>query len=143
MSNLQCPVTMILAPPSDPHRLAGGLRDERISTIWSDPQALAMQTAEAVAAELGVPDLRVQAATLNELESLADEFRGETVLGIVPEPVLVELLGRLFPAESASRPMSAGSCRVSYDGDTWTISPLTRIRIRDVTRLDFDVTLTS
>ena len=123
MSNLQCPVTMILAPPSDPHRLAGGLRDARISTIWSDPQALAMQTAKAVAAELGIPDLRVQAATLNELESLADECRGETVLGIVPEPVLGELLRQLLPAQSASRLMSAGSCRVSYDGNTWTSAP--------------------
>jgi hypothetical protein len=122
MSNLQCPVTMILAPPSDPHRLAVGLRHERISTIWSDPQVLATQTAEAVAAELGVPDLRVQAATRIELESLADECRGETVLGIVPEPVLVDLLGRLFPNQPGSRPVSAGSCRVSYDGDTWTLN---------------------
>ena len=86
MSNLQCPVTMILAPPGDALRLAGRLRDERISAIWCDSQTAAVEAAEAVADELGVPDVRVQAASADELESLADEFRGETVLGIVPEP---------------------------------------------------------
>ncbi len=51
-----------------------------------------------------MPDVRVQAASADELESLADEFRGETVLGIVPEPVLLELLGSAVPHSAAQRP---------------------------------------
>ena len=123
MSNLQCPVTMILAPPGDALRLADELRDERISAIWCDSQTPAREAAAAVANELGVPDVRVQAANVDELESLADEFRGETVLGIVPEPALLELLGQLLPVESPSAPTSGESSRLSYDGEVWTVSP--------------------
>ena len=82
-----------------------------------------MQAAEAVANELGVPNVRVQAASADELESLADEFRGETVLGIVPEPMLLELLGQLFPSQRPSGPAPGESCRLSYDGEAWTVSP--------------------
>ena len=123
MSNLQCPVTMILAPPGDALRLAGQFRDERISAIWCDSQTSAREAAAAVANALGVPDIRVQAANVDELESLADEFRGETVLGIVPEPGLLELLGQLLPSQSPSGPTSGESSRLSYDGEVWTVSP--------------------
>ncbi len=123
MSNLQCPVTMILAPPGDALRLAGQFRDERISAIWCDSQTSARRAAATVANELGVPDVRVQAANVDELESLADEFRGETVLGIVPEPGLLELLGQLLSSQSPSGPTSGESSRLSYDGEVWTVSP--------------------
>ncbi len=123
MSNLQCPVTMILAPPGDALRLVGQLRDERISAIWCDSQTSAREAAATVANALGVPYVRVQAANVDELESLADEFRGETVLGIVPEPGLLELLGRLLPSQSPSGPASGESSRLSYDGEIWTVSP--------------------
>jgi len=124
MSNLQCPVTMILVRPGDDAvGLAGRLRDERISTIWCDSHPDALVTARAVAGELGAPAVRVQAAGAEALEALADEFRGETLLGIVPEPVLAELLDQLFPAERHRAPMSAGSCRLSYDGEAWTTDP--------------------
>ena len=123
MSNLQCPVTMILAPPGDALRLVGQLRDERISAIWCDSQTPARKAAAAVANALGVPDIRVQAANVDELESLADEFRGETVLGIVPEPGLLELLGQLLRSQSPSGPTSGESSRLSYDGEVWTVSP--------------------
>ncbi len=123
MSNLQCPVTMILAPPGDALRLAGQLRDERISAIWCDSQTPAREAATTVAVELGVPNVRVQAANVDELESLADEFRGETVLGIVPEPGLLELLGQLLSSQSPSGPTSGESSRLSYDGEVWTVGP--------------------
>ena len=123
MSNLQCPVTMILAPPGDALRLAGQLRDERISAIWCDSQTSAREAAAAVANALGVPDVRVQAANVDELESLADEFRGETVLGIVPEPGLLELLAQLLPSQPPGGPTSGESSRLSYDGEVWTVSP--------------------
>ena len=119
MSNLQCPVTVILAEPGEALRLVRRLRDERISTIWCDPQIPAIHAAEAVAAEIGVPVRRAQAASADELESLADEFRGETVLGIVPEPRLAELLGQLFGEPQIGPP--GQSLRLSYDGETWTI----------------------
>ncbi len=83
----------------------------------------AVVTARAVAGELGGPAVRVQAAGPEALEALADEFRGETLLGIVPEPLLAELLDQLFPAERHRAPMSAGSCRWSYDGEAWTTNP--------------------
>ena len=123
MSNLQCPVTMILAPPGDALRLTGRFRDERISAIWCDSQTSAREAAAAVANALGVPDVRVQAANVDELESLADEFRGETVLGIVPGPRLLELLGQLLPSQSPSGRTSGESSRLSYDGEVWTVSP--------------------
>ncbi len=123
MSNLQCPVTMILAPPGDALRLTGRFRDERISAIWCDSQTSAREAAAAVANALGVPDIRVQAANVDELESLADEFRGETVLGIVPEPGLLELLGQLLRSQSPSGRTSGESSRLSYDGEVWTVSP--------------------
>ncbi len=123
MSNLQCPVTMILAPPGDASRLSDELRDERISAIWCDSQTSAREAAAAVANALGVPDVRVQAANVHELESLADEFRGETVLGIVPGPRLLELLGQLLPSQSPSGRTSGESSRLSYDGEVWTVNP--------------------
>ena len=123
MSNLQCPVTMILAPPGDALRLTGRFRDERISAIWCDSQTSAREAAAAVANALGVSDVRVQAANVDELESLADEFRGETVLGIVPGPRLLELLGQLLPSQSPSGRTSGESSRLSYDGEVWTVSP--------------------
>ena len=123
MSNLQCPVTVILAAPGDAPGLAEWLREERISTIWCDSQAPAMHAAEVVATELGAPVRRVQAASADALESLADEFRGETLLGIVSEPVLLELLDQLFPSQRTACPPPGESCRLSYDGEAWTISP--------------------
>ena len=124
MSNLQCPVTMILVPPGDDAvGLAGRLRDERISTIWCDSHPAAVQTAQAVAGELGGPAVRVLAAGAEALEALADEFRGETLLGIVPGPVLAELLDQLFPAAGHRVAISAETCRLSYDGEAWTIRP--------------------
>ena len=122
MSNLQCPVTVILAAPGDALRLVHRLRDERISTIWCDSETPAVHAAEVVAAEVGVPVRRAPAASADELESLADEFRGETVLGIVPEATLLELLGQLLPSRRQSGPAPGETCRLSYDGEAWTIS---------------------
>ena len=123
MSNLQCPVTMILAPPGDARRLSDELRDERISAIWCDAQTPTREAAAAVAIELGLTNVRVQAANVEELESLADEFRGEAVLGIVPEPRLLELLGQLLPSQPPGGAASGESSRLSYDGEVWTVSP--------------------
>jgi hypothetical protein len=121
MSNLQCPVTVILTAPGDALRLVRRLRDERISTLWCDSQTSALHAAEVMAAELGVPVRPAQAASADELESLADEFRGETVLGIVSEPLLTDLLGQLSPSHRQLRRAPGAAWRLSYDGEAWTI----------------------
>ena len=37
--------------------------------------------------------------------------------------MLLELLGQLFPTERTGGPVSGELCRLSYDGEAWTISP--------------------
>ena len=111
MSDLQCAATLLIVRHGETLEDPGGgltasgreqaralgrsLRDRRVSIIYSSPMAGAVQTAEIIAAELGVmvrvrDELRelsggesgkeILERMRGELEAAADLHRGETVL---------------------------------------------------------------
>ena len=106
MSDLQCAATILLTSHADAdgddRALARSLREERLALIYTSPTPPAVQTAEVVATETGVPvvvretlrdavrrdgpgtdegpDEHVRARMVAELETIADAHRGETVL---------------------------------------------------------------
>jgi broad specificity phosphatase PhoE len=141
MSDLQCPVTLLLAPYDDQgdeqrHELARVVATDRVSRVYSGPQAPAVQTTRAVAelvgtasevrAELAAPDV------VAELHAIADLHRGETVLVVLSATTLENavdaLLGRRGKRPLGA-PMSYGSVvEMVGDADGWTR------RTRDIPR---------
>lgn len=81
MSDLQCPATILVvrAGREQARALGRSLVDRRLALIYTNPGPQAMQTAEIVAAETGVPVV-VQEHADDLFETIADAHRGETVL---------------------------------------------------------------
>jgi phosphohistidine phosphatase SixA len=98
MSDLQCAATLLLARPGDTstdgslsprgreqaHDLGRSLLDRRLAVVYTSTLAASVQTAGIVERETGV-SVVVHAGlddygSVAELEALADQHRGETVL---------------------------------------------------------------
>jgi broad specificity phosphatase PhoE len=154
------------------HQLADSLRDRRIAAIWCSDMSQAVQTAEIVAAELGVPvgvraglrefsvgELAGQPLTAelfkdvfaawmvgdlsvgcpgagtgsdvvrrvsDELQSLADQFRGETALvishGGSMSLVLPRLVRNVEDDFATGRPLdNCAPCEIAADADGWML----------------------
>jgi 2,3-bisphosphoglycerate-dependent phosphoglycerate mutase len=124
--------------------LAESLRDRRIATVWCSDLARAVQTAEIAAAILGVgvrvrsqlreftvgrPDETADelfARVAGELQSLADQIRGETALVIshggaieYTVPRLASNVGSEFdPGEPFG---NCATCELAADADGWVL----------------------
>jgi broad specificity phosphatase PhoE len=152
--------------------LAQDLADRRVAAIWCSDMSRAVQTAEIVAASLGVPvrvrgglrevcwggfagqpdpdrqfdilyvqwmdgDLAASAPGAEsgsdvvrrmsaELESAADQYRGETVLMVSHGGAIsltVPMLAQNVPADYARErlPDNCKTCEVTVDGDGWVL----------------------
>jgi len=97
MSDLQCAATLLLARPGDAstdgslsprgreraHALGRSLLDRRLAVVYTSTLAASVQTAGIVERETGVSvvvDAGLDDGSVAELEALADQHRGETVL---------------------------------------------------------------
>ena len=129
MSDLQCAATLLLAAHGDAtydgglltplgsdqaHALGRGLRGARLAGIYASDLAQAVQTAEIVAAETGVP-VTVLPGTgwPAELEGIADLHRGETVL-VVAHPASIQAVTSLSV-------VGCGVVEVAVDADGWVL----------------------
>ena len=160
MSSLQCPARVFVARHGQAQRPAGsddgGLTDEgraqalalaaelrsaRISRVWTSSMARAAETAEIVAAELGVgvavrdglreyaadePAEALAARVTEVLEEVADEHRGEAVLVVTHGGALLAALAPLagIPAERL-RERSLPPCaavELEADGERWSVT---------------------
>lgn len=121
--------------------LAASLRDRRVAAIWCSDMARAVQTAEIVAAVLGV-SVRVRAGLREtsagetgedvvrrvsaELESAADQFRGETML-VVSHGGSISLTVPFLATNVANDfargrlPANCASCEITADADGWLL----------------------
>ncbi len=97
MSDLQCAATLLLARPGDAstdgslsprgreqaHDLGRSLLDRRLAVVYTSNLAASVQTAGIVERETGVSVVvhaGLDDGSVSELEALADQHRGETVL---------------------------------------------------------------
>lgn len=153
MSDLQCAATLLITRPGDAalgltprgrkeaRRLAESLRSARLATVYCSDAARAVQTAEIVAAALGLSvDVRealrprsagesaedVLRRATSELEGIADQHRGETVLVVSHADVIGLAVPHLAlnPASGAARdrePAPATVTEVAADADGWVV----------------------
>jgi len=151
MADLQCAATFLISCPGEVERDsevpddAGGLtlrgrvqarelgrvlRDAHLSMIYCSSMARAVQTAEIVAAEVGVPvrvrDNLRESSAREELQGLLDLHRGETVL-VVSLPgaitLVVPQLADNVPGDFA-KARALGDCDVvvlAGDADGWVL----------------------
>jgi probable phosphoglycerate mutase len=113
MSALQCPARVFVARPGDAEALAAALRAQRIARVWCGPLPPSVQTAETVAAVLGVDvvvredlrELRVAGRPPAVLEEIADQYRGEAVLVVGDDLTLPD----------------AGHVELEVDADGWRL----------------------
>lgn len=114
MSDLQCPARLLLVRAPDgaqPHWERLG--DARVLAVYAEPglRADAEQAAGALDATVHVLD--APAGTWHTLTELADLHRGESVLVVLTQDRLADLLARLgAPIPPAGEPV-----RVDVDGD--------------------------
>ena len=121
MSDLQCPATLLVTGPGESEdgalsaqgreearTLAGEVRGARLAMIYTSSSTPAAQTADIVAAEVGVPVRVHEGLRRAELAPLADLHRGETVLVV------------------GERPPALGMVEVCVDSDGWTVRPRRR-----------------
>lgn len=162
MSDLQCAATLLIARPAETEpqtdraagesaglsiggrhqarRLAGELESARVAMIYCSDVPRAVQTAEILAATLGV-HVRVREAlhgaydgespgdvldrTRSELEAIADQHRGETVLVVSHGDVIALVVPRVagLPAGHASEHWlgTADVLEVAVDADGWVV----------------------
>ncbi len=145
MSDVHCPATILLTAPGEVAdagdvpalgvagrrqvaQLADSLRDRRLAMVHSAPEVPAVQTAEVVAAALG---LHVQVWTVlggsagttadvaAELEEIGDGHRGEAVLVVLPRQVLGAVVP--FLAAGAAVPAGNGPVELAVDADGWVL----------------------
>jgi probable phosphoglycerate mutase len=122
--------------------LGESLRDRRVAAVWSSDLTPAKQIAEIAAAVLGIgvrvrPGLRdggdgrpgessneVVARVRRELETLADQMRGETALVVghrgAVDLTLAELVGRR-PGESLEPSDGCACCELAVDAGGWVL----------------------
>ena len=141
MSDLQCPVTILLVPSLDADRgrvLAERLADRRLAHVWTSTQAGSLQTARIVAARYRLmmtiraeldeldPD-RIASAEFGRgplaragdvLTELADLHRGETVL-VVSHPGWLNLVVPALPRLRVEPVAEPSLIEVIADADDW------------------------
>jgi broad specificity phosphatase PhoE len=135
MSDLQCPVTLLLASYTEQgDELAREVSADRVCRVYSGPEEQAVQTTRAVAGHVGT-EVREELGTSDvvaELEAIADLHRGETVLVVLSGPLLEKAVDSLVGRRGRRRqdtPMSYGSVvEMVGDADGWTL------RTRDTLR---------
>jgi 2,3-bisphosphoglycerate-dependent phosphoglycerate mutase len=144
MSDLFCAATLLLAGTTevdpDPaastgslsvkgrdqaRELGRSLRDARLAMVYCSAAPPAVQTAEIVAAELGLM-VRVRDDLPAELDTMVDLHRGETVLVVGHGDTLVtalpHLVSNLPPDFSPTRPLEPGELvEVAADADGWVV----------------------
>jgi probable phosphoglycerate mutase len=127
--------------------LAESLRDRRVATVWSSDLARAVQTAEIAASVLGVgvrvrsqlreytigrPDETLDelfGRVAGELQTLADQVRGETALVISHGGAIEYTVPRLArvarpggPEGIAAEPLGyCAACELEADADGWAL----------------------
>ncbi len=155
MSDLQCAATVLIARHGEAeyetaflsddggslslrgreqaHQLALSLEHARVATIYCSGMARAVQTAEIIAARLGVvvkvrEHLREWAMGeyVDELETIADLHRGETVLVISRAGLMMKALPQMCLNISADycagrAPRNCAVVEVRADGDGWLL----------------------
>ena len=149
MSDLQCAATILLTPHRDAdgegRALARSLREAHLALIYTSPTPPAVQTAEVVAAETGVPvvvrdtlrdgvrrdgpdldeeaDEQVRARMRAELETIADAHRGETVLVVSHARAIRATLPALVGLADHVRGSRPGPALVELaaDSDGWVL----------------------
>ena len=136
MSDLQCAATLLLVPRGheEPSRALGrALRDARLAAIYTSPRESAVCTAEVVGAETGLPvsvlaglaGLAGPMGLRAELDAIADQHRGETVL-VVSHPGAIRtgvppMVG-LGDEMAASWPLAGCAVvEVASDADGWVL----------------------
>jgi hypothetical protein len=140
MSDLQCPVTLLLAPYDERGAgsvgLARAVEADRVCLVYSGPEVPAVRTTRAVAEIVGTAsEVREELAApdvVGELHAIADLHRGETVLVLLSATALenaVEALvgrrGRRGQGES----MSYGSVvELVGDADGWALRTRAELR---------------
>lgn len=125
MSDLQCPVRLLLvcAPPGGAPRWER-FEDARVLAVYAEPglQAHGARAARALGLTPHLLDEGSGTGSLwHAVTDLADLHRGETVLVVLAEDRLVEVLTRLgAPAPPAGEPV-----RIDVDGDgpRWASGP--------------------
>jgi broad specificity phosphatase PhoE len=116
MSDLQCAATLLLTrdgAAAQARGLGRSLRGARLAAIYTKDLSAAVQTAEIVGAETGVPVSIRQGPrdwSVDELESIADLHRGETVLVVSHSGAAAGLL------------LASGAVlEVAVDADGWQL----------------------
>jgi broad specificity phosphatase PhoE len=133
MSDLQCAATVLLVPPgpAEPSRALGrALRDARLAAIYTSPRSSAVRTAEVVGAETGLPvsvlaGLAGARGLRAELDAIADQHRGETVLVVSHTGAIragVPPMVGLGDEVAASRRLAGCAVvEVGSDADGWVL----------------------
>lgn len=143
MSDVHCPATFVLTGPGETESgavgaltfrgraaardLAASLADRRVALVYAGDDLAAVQTAEVVAAALGLhvqvrPALGTSydgSAGVAELEDIADAHRGETVLVVARRDVLRSVVPALLPG--AGELGTAAVLELAVDADGWVL----------------------
>lgn len=146
MSDLFCPATVLVAPLPGPGRqldaLTSRLADRRVAGLYASADIVSDAAVVRLAATLDLParpldDLRRRGVGEGEaqvvgrvrdgLESLADLYRGESVLVLADaalmELVLPRLAGNAGPAAVRGRQLVPGDAAVlEHDADGWRLA---------------------
>jgi hypothetical protein len=159
VSDLQCPATLLLAPygegvePSEEgtRQLARRAGADRVARIFGGTSRAAVQTTRLVADGTGVSaeqraELDDEGEAAGELHAIADLYRGETVLIMLPvhtvESALEALVGRRASARVEPSMQYGSVVEVAGDADGWSVriwdaptdsvpNPVTDCEIRD------------
>jgi hypothetical protein len=138
VSDLQCPATLLLAPydervePSEAgtRQLTRRASADRVARIFGGISKAAVQTTHLVAVGTDVAaeqraELDSEADAVDELHAIADLYRGETVLIMLPvhtvESALEALVGRRASARVESSMQYGSVVEVAGDADGWSV----------------------
>lgn len=139
MSALQCPATLVLTCPGEPHeaaeRLVERLAALRVSYVWHSDQPDAVRTAEILAARCGVglasrhdlrertdgePDVDVVERIRTSLAEIADLHPGESVLVITHPGALRLVVPRVCRMDVPPQDITpGGSIEIEIDAEDW------------------------
>jgi hypothetical protein len=98
MSDLHCPMTVLLVGPEWQARAVSRLGTRRVAAVYAGAAPASVSTARRIADVLGVGTPPLVAATLTPetLRALGDQHRGETVLVVSADP---DACGYRLPVE--------------------------------------------
>lgn len=84
MGDLQCAARFLLVPPG----VSAELSRERVAAVFTSTGDLAVRTATAIADNLDLESNELgRSVGADDLASVADQFRGETVVVVAPLPI--------------------------------------------------------